>query len=726
MSDDRSGTDVQSESEETFLERLEQRPLSWKELLQWLESIAARGGLVQAEERALLLEGTLAEVGDLDAALTVMETRAGWFASAERCKALAHAAEAHLQQAPERKALIRDAGFDRNLPPAECVRRLRTLLNLAPGVLCYEASWRFGVVRRVDPFGRRVEIDFETKAGHSMQLAYAAETVRILPPGHLLARFHREPDAIRELCRTRPAEAVELALLSFGPLPLASLQEKFVPAILEASAWKPFWEAARKALKKEGRVLVPAKRTEALDFRKVGEAEFDSAWFAVLAAERDMRIILDRIEAWAGARKQTDFGAESRAILENRLAFVLKGAEPGHWDYWIRALRLAEACGLTGEALQLEARIGRFEKDAFFFTVMKHAAARDVEPILDLLHRRQGETFRRQVLGLLPKMEIGVLSAAIPLLCNAGDSEACGAAVRDLISRQSASVHLLLWIHRYPERIREWNLGSLPDLVRQTLNQLEVSASGSHLRSQNLLRERIGRPEWLHAIVEAMSETQRREFMLRLKMTPAWPNLERLALLGQIIKRFPELERLMSESAVAPVAPAKGPITSARMYRIRQVALEKIVREEIPANSRDIGVARSHGDLRENFEYKAAKDHQAVLLRRRAELEQQLKEVQPSEFEGFQTERAGLATGIDVEFQDGRQERLYILGAWDRDEALGIVSSDTRLAQAVIGKAPGETFEWSSQHGMERGTLRAVVPLPETIRNWIRIDDAAT
>lgn len=723
MSDDNPA--VQPETEEAFLEGLERRPIPWQEILRKIEGIAARGGVVQAEERAQLLENALAETGDTDAALSVMEIRAGWAGAASRRPSLADAAEALLSRTPDLKGRIRDAGFDRDLTPAECVRRLRTLLRLEPGALCYEPSWRFGVVRRVDPLARRVEIDFDSKKGHSMQLGYAAETVRILPPDHLLAALHREPDNVRALFGDKPGEAMEWILRSFGPLPLSSIQEKVVPVILQESAWKPFWEGARKALKKSGRVNVPSRRTEPLEFRKDGESNFGPAWFAALAAERDMRRILERADAWTAAKAPESPDAESRAILENRLAFVLKGAEPGHWDCWVRALRCAEACGLKGEELRLDARIARMEQDDFFLRILEKAAARDVAPVLGLLNRRRGEAFRRQLMGVLPKLEIGPLGEAIQLLCDEGAAESCSVVLREQIARQTATVHLLLWIHRWPERIREWNLGSLQELTRQTLNQLELSAGGNLLKSQNLLKERFARPEWLRTIVGAMTETQRREFLIRLKTTPAWPNLERLALIGQIVKLFPELERLMS-TGPAPAPKTQGPLTSMRMYRIRQTALEKLIREEIPANSREIGVARSHGDLRENFEYKAAKDFQAVLLRRRAELEQQLGEVQPSDFGDLPSDRAGLATGVEVEFQDGRREHLYILGAWDRDEVLGIVSSDTRLAQALAGKAPGDSFEWETQNGIERGILKTVSPLPENIRQWVRGDEPAS
>ena len=51
----------------------------------------------------------------------------------------------------------------------------------------------------------------------------------------------------------------------------------------------------------------------------------------------------------------------------------------------------------------------------------------------------------------------------------------------------------------------------------------------------------------------------------------------------------------------------------------RKQEFEDLVNRQIPQNTRDIATARSYGDLRENFEFKSAKEQQRVLMRRRAE-----------------------------------------------------------------------------------------------------------
>ena len=66
--------------------------------------------------------------------------------------------------------------------------------------------------------------------------------------------------------------------------------------------------------------------------------------------------------------------------------------------------------------------------------------------------------------------------------------------------------------------------------------------------------------------------------------------------------------------------------------------------KKIPENSKEIGIARSYGDLRENFEFKAAKEMQAVLMRRKSELEAALHNARGTAFESPDTSQVSIGT----------------------------------------------------------------------------------
>jgi transcription elongation GreA/GreB family factor len=68
---------------------------------------------------------------------------------------------------------------------------------------------------------------------------------------------------------------------------------------------------------------------------------------------------------------------------------------------------------------------------------------------------------------------------------------------------------------------------------------------------------------------------------------------------------------------------------------------------------------------------------------------------------------------------DGSVRVYTILGEWDRDEALNIISNMTRLALSLEGKRAGERAVIPSAAGTEETTIECIEPLSDTIRQWI-------
>ena len=80
----------------------------------------------------------------------------------------------------------------------------------------------------------------------------------------------------------------------------------------------------------------------------------------------------------------------------------------------------------------------------------------------------------------------------------------------------------------------------------------------------------------------------------------------------------------------------------------RRAEYEEIVKVKIPENTKEIAIARSYGDLSENFEFKAAKQMQSVLMRRKAELEQMLHDARGTSFENPDTSRVSIGTIVTL------------------------------------------------------------------------------
>jgi transcription elongation GreA/GreB family factor len=256
-------------------------------------------------------------------------------------------------------------------------------------------------------------------------------------------------------------------------------------------------------------------------------------------------------------------------------------------------------------------------------------------------------------------------------------------------------------------------------LALAALNAVESDTiSGERLKAKNQLRSLLEQADWLPATLGAMEDLDRRQLISRLQQSPAWSSVERHALLYRLTQACPDLQKFMVDAPPEAAAPTRR-FTSLRSFRERQTQLHKLVTEEIPRNSRDIATARSYGDLSENFEYKSARETQGILLRRQQEFEAMLKAMTSTDFEGFPAVTASMGACVTLAHPDGRRERYAILGEWDNEERLGIISCKSKLAEALSGHQPGDQVEIPTESGPKTVTIAAVEALPPEIKAWI-------
>ena len=105
-----------------------------------------------------------------------------------------------------------------------------------------------------------------------------------------------------------------------------------------------------------------------------------------------------------------------------------------------------------------------------------------------------------------------------------------------------------------------------------------------------------------------------------------------------------------------------------------------------------IAEARSYGDLSENSEYDAAKNEQAKLYGRIAEIEDILSHAVIIEDENEATGRVGLGCTVVVEDESGKRTTYRITGSQEANPMEGKLSDDSPFGRSIVGKAAGETF----------------------------------
>ncbi len=153
----------------------------------------------------------------------------------------------------------------------------------------------------------------------------------------------------------------------------------------------------------------------------------------------------------------------------------------------------------------------------------------------------------------------------------------------------------------------------------------------------------------------------------------------------------------------------RAPITLQGAEKLRG-ELRKLKAEDRPAIIRAIAEARSHGDLSENAEYHAAREQQGFIEGRIKEIEQRLANAQVIDPTSL-PDTGKVVFGATVELapvDGGQQVRYQIVGDDEADIRLGLVSINSPIARALIGRAVGDEVEVAAPGGARGFEVLAV------------------
>ncbi|AKJ64540.1 GreA/GreB family elongation factor [Kiritimatiella glycovorans] len=696
--------------EAQFLAQLESEEKDAAALLDAVRAKHEEGDPDTASDWSDLLLDTLAEQGAIrDAAETLRWQVCEFGRYGDRPEDRVEAVRRLFARHHRERKLVEAAGFE-SIPPAEAFRRLFKLWGFESGSLCYDRTWGLGRIERVDDLYRRVVVEFESQRDErEVPFEQAAERLEPVSEDHLYTLRERDPDELRRMIRKEPLAVLKRALAHFGPSTQDELGDALVPVIIEPGEWKSFIDRARAAAREDPLVDWPQRREEPIRVRREARS-YDRSWFEEMAEERDAGTLLDGFEA-AQARG-IELDERMRAVAAERLGFVMDAAR-GNATRVARAALIAAGWNLEPERPGRREGAEELNDPDALTQALEGLPVKRVREFLDWV-TAHGDSSATGLADLLNRCSTPVLNELVPYAVEHGAGEACAARIREELNRRTAAPGLLYWLLRNSDRLEEWNIASRGEFAFLLLDEIGSTAARP-------IREAFQDPEWLARILEEMPERRRSEFVRRISRSSAWSTLDRNAVLGKIVKARPELHQVILDEQQARRGEAEEvPVTSIRSYRAREEEYRDLVQRRIPENAREIEHARSYGDLRENAEYKAAKERQRLLAQRVRELESMLDRVKPTDFSGYGAEKAGTATVVELGYSGGRRDRYIILGCWDGDEERGIISSQTALAQALEGHGEGENVRVPGEEGEIICRLVSVKPLPADILEWVK------
>ncbi len=588
--------------------------------------------------------------------------------------------------------------------------------QLKPQTFCLHKSWGFGQVNSWNLLLNQIVVDFQTKKGHQMQLQYAAETLQPLSEDHIYVRKIRDATGLKELATADPVKLVITVLESFGgKVTQEQLQKALAPEIVPNGEFKRWWDNSKKSLRKHGRLSLPAKKTEYITVRDESVSFGDELILSFQSARqlKDQINTLDQIsknaDAFAGAESKLQVvidQVEEMASRSQRLS------PPQALELLVTRDEICASFPQLAKGVSITISQVLREQESHLGEVLSQIATAKQRRVLAELKGAFPNDWVSRCLTFLQGSNSRLISEIARVLVEEGHTEQLYQTLDRAIKDHSISSEAVYWLAK--ERGGH-DFGTLLDseLLTAAFSALERDQFNENRRGSRLHDLLLDDRDLIPDLMINAPIAQARDLMRRMLLTPSFEELNKRSLMARMIKIHPDLQSMLTGEQDEK---EEALVVSWSSLQKKKEEYDELTTKKIPDNTKEIGIARSYGDLRENFEYKAAKEMQTVLMRRKAELEDMLSRARGSNFDNVDTSVVSIGTAVTVRDEQSQELTIYrILGAWDSAPEQHILSYLTAIGQALLGKSPGEMVKLPTETGTRTVEVISIEPfnLPE-------------
>lgn len=652
------------------------------------------------------------------------------------------------------------------------------LEQLHDGAYCMHGSWGFGRIVSYDEASKKLIIDFEGKPGHKMDPVFCVDKLEVLDDDNLLVRYRTDRENLEKEMKDSGEFVVSYLEkkpdMSASPIELETVFKQLFgyvaenPSISEKElaeknkaaekAYRSWWNKAKEALFRNPRVACPKAKGESYSLRAKEEEmkpEQEVLREYFLNREPKKKILLaEKLYKTATDDSVEEIKADLPKIKEELTEAIKKARSLNDADrlhgIWVRNNLVRYL--YPGEEEKVEeiaprskdiilAAVERDPKDGLN-NLAKNLPSSYLERFLDLLTRIFVEDWRDRIIDLLKYSEGRFTKECVDFLLSWDVSKNShfvkGAEIPDdgkgVTSRQLIKDCLKRWLEEQTLRgpvilwiVKNRNAAAYKDILSPLIGEDLLSALLAAVDDEALQRETVVTTARI-ALADALSDDKglikdmlesstadtARDLAQTLLLNQGFEDLTKKSILARIIKVFPSVQTLVATKSSD--SNEKRLLVSSWSLQARREELEDIVKNQLPASKLAIEAARELGDLRENSEYKMAREHDEVLSARRGQLERDIAGAEVFDFNSTPTDKVGIGSIVSLVTNKGEELTCTILGAWDSDTAKNIFSYQTPLAQALLDHKVGDTVETNINGHATLWTIKSISRYIDTVK----------
>ena len=586
----------------------------------------------------------------------------------------------------------------------EAISDFEKHISFDAGNFVQHRTWGVGRIRNIND--DEIEIDFAKKRRHKMSLKMAVNALQILPRDHIaVLRSAVRKEKLHEKVKSNPVWALKTVIKSLNnAADMKMVKNELVPHILSPSEWTTWSTKARDLLKTDESF---GNLQDKLDYYMVREnpITLDEKVYNRFKAESSF---FDRVKTLFEFQKYTEredsFGMDSDLFREMFEYFVGYMRNPANYNEYVTASylvirRIVHRYSFLNPGIDMDF-LNLFQQLENVEEVFQKIEDQDLKKDFLFLIRKNTKEWPQWFVKLFP---YHVSKDIINELEKHNHEQELNDIFYSVFDNYRDKREAFIWVVRNCAD-DEWfkkidityeklliNMIHLLDITFRDIDNRKDAISNRRLNKQIqtfLFKE----DNLINYIMRAEEESINRIYTLLVDVKDLDPKI-RLEIRHQIQTRFPEMQ--FYDDQEKDVYSRGGFMVLQTSYEDKQRRLQHIHEVEVPQNSKEIATAREYGDLKENAEYKAAKERQDMLNSTVAKIKEELERatiVPPKEFDAS---KVSFGTKITLQNMDTNETEIYtVLGPWESDPDNGVISYLSPLGSELYGHTIGEQLDF--------------------------------
>ncbi|HKY99589.1 MAG TPA: GreA/GreB family elongation factor [Rhabdochlamydiaceae bacterium] len=560
----------------------------------------------------------------------------------------------------------------------------------------HTGGWGVGEIVDVSLIREQLSLEFDYVPGKKdMSFSNAFKTLIPIPNDHFLAMRFGDPDALEKKAKEESVEVIRILLRDLGPRTAADIKNELCELVIPANEWTRWWQMARAKIKKDTMIETPEELKYPFRLRK-SEVTHEERLQKVLENKPNADTLIQMVYSFTKDFPETLKNAAFKSQLSGKISEMLSFEEVSD-SQELQILFLLQDLGTDKETSAISDLIRHF-KDVPELLAGINVIAFKKRALVEIRKNRPDwkdvffEMFFRAEQNPLRDYILHELSSA---KCD----EDLKKKLEELASAPHRYPDTFLW---YFQKLMGQNNPPYADGLGKTrffesflilLSKLEQDLEHRDLvkKMHGLLSD--GRYAIVRQIMQDAKADDVKEFLLLSTKCRSLSDHDIKILHSLAEVAHPSLGKQRKKNE-GPSADTQVIWTTQEGYLKLQQRIQQVATVETVENAKEIEIARAHGDLRENAEFKAALEKRDRLQSELKFLSDQLNRSRVLTKADISKDEVGVGCIVECKNNGGQKVTFTLLGPWDADTDKNILSFQSKLAQTMKGLKAGSKFQF--------------------------------